>query len=202
MEQSAARQTFETREKLIAAARTLIAERAFGDISVEEITRAAGVAKGSFYTYFKRKEDIVPELGGGLLHLAEVSSLQGGGILGRLVWYCNEYAKASEHAGLELCRQQLRSDVSGEPLGGGIEAGRFEYDSEAVEGILKDGIARGELSASTPVQSLALLINAQLYGLTALWCMSGGKVSGAAVSEKTAEGLLYGLLKRYIVNRQ
>ena len=51
-----------TRRKLITAGLELIKEKGFDAINVEDITRKAGVAKGSFYTYFKRKEDIVLDI--------------------------------------------------------------------------------------------------------------------------------------------
>ena len=51
-----------TRKKLLEAGEKLINERGFDAVSVEDITNECGVAKGTFYTYFKRKEDIVQEL--------------------------------------------------------------------------------------------------------------------------------------------
>ena len=56
-QQSAAR----TKKKLINAARTLLKEKGLSAINVEEITKTAGVAKGTFYVYFKKKEDIILE---------------------------------------------------------------------------------------------------------------------------------------------
>lgn len=50
-----------TKAKLIASARKLISERGFDNVSVEEITKDAGVAKGTFYHYFVCKEDVVRE---------------------------------------------------------------------------------------------------------------------------------------------
>ena len=51
-----------TKAKLLASARKLIGERGFDRVSVEDITRDSGVAKGTFYHYFKCKEDVVAEL--------------------------------------------------------------------------------------------------------------------------------------------
>lgn len=44
------------------SAKRLIGERGFDKVSVEDITRDSGVAKGTFYHYFKCKEDVVAEL--------------------------------------------------------------------------------------------------------------------------------------------
>ena len=58
-----------TRRKLVRAALTLWTERGFDrgveETTVEEIARAAGVTKGTFYFHFAHKEDILLELGWG-----------------------------------------------------------------------------------------------------------------------------------------
>ena len=47
-----------TRRRLLQAAEEVIAEQGFFRASVAEITRRAGVAQGTFYLYFRAKEDI------------------------------------------------------------------------------------------------------------------------------------------------
>ena len=46
------------RADLMAAARTIFAERGYHETTVEDITRASGVAKGTFYLYFQEKREI------------------------------------------------------------------------------------------------------------------------------------------------
>lgn len=46
------------KEKIIKAARVLLLDKGYGAVSVEEIVSAAGVSKGSFYHFFKSKEDL------------------------------------------------------------------------------------------------------------------------------------------------
>jgi TetR/AcrR family transcriptional repressor of nem operon len=48
----------DTRHKLIDAAHTLIWANSYGHVSVEDICRAAGVQKGSFYHFFPTKNDL------------------------------------------------------------------------------------------------------------------------------------------------
>ena len=48
-----------TKEKIIKAAMELSKEKVIQEINVEDITKRAGVSKGSFYTYFNKKEDVV-----------------------------------------------------------------------------------------------------------------------------------------------
>jgi AcrR family transcriptional regulator len=47
-----------TREALVNAAREVFERDGFLDARITDITATAGVAAGSFYTYFKRKEDV------------------------------------------------------------------------------------------------------------------------------------------------
>jgi TetR/AcrR family transcriptional repressor of nem operon len=47
-----------TRERLLDAALHVIRERGYGAASVDEVCRAAGVTKGSFFHHFKSKEDM------------------------------------------------------------------------------------------------------------------------------------------------
>lgn len=51
-----------TRRRLLEAAEEVFAEQGFYRASISEITRRAGVAQGTFYIYFKAKEDIFREL--------------------------------------------------------------------------------------------------------------------------------------------
>ena len=50
------------REEIIQAAKKLIIEKGYRKTSVQDITDEAGIAKGSFYTYFKSKDYLMETL--------------------------------------------------------------------------------------------------------------------------------------------
>lgn len=52
-----------TRGDLVAAAEQLVAERGIDAISIDDITEAANVAKGTFYTHFADKMDLAAAIG-------------------------------------------------------------------------------------------------------------------------------------------
>ena len=52
----------ETRERLLSAAWTLYRDKGFEATTVEEITNAADVAKGTFFNYFSSKEEMLVPL--------------------------------------------------------------------------------------------------------------------------------------------
>src|SRR6201984_838922 len=53
------RRSAETRERLFRAALRLFAEKGFAETTVEDITNAADVGKGTFFNYFPSKEHIL-----------------------------------------------------------------------------------------------------------------------------------------------
>ena len=52
-------QAMETKNKIYQAAVREINKKGFNNVNIEDITTAANVAKGSFYTHFDSKEDII-----------------------------------------------------------------------------------------------------------------------------------------------
>ncbi len=51
-----------TRRAILSAAEQVIGARGFNDASITDITREAGVAQGTFYIYFKSKDEVFAEL--------------------------------------------------------------------------------------------------------------------------------------------
>lgn len=50
-----------TKAAIVTSALRLFAERGYDNVTIESITRAAGVAKGTYYSYFSVKSDIIVE---------------------------------------------------------------------------------------------------------------------------------------------
>src|SRR5207253_9675765 len=76
------RRAAETRERLFRAALRLFEERGFSATTVEDITEAADVGKGTFFNYFPSKEHIIAAFGQlqlGKLQAA-VAAAQSGGL--------------------------------------------------------------------------------------------------------------------------
>src|SRR5580765_1958669 len=57
------RRSAETRERLFRAALRLFAEKGFAETTVEDITNAADVGKGTFFNYFPSKDHILLAFG-------------------------------------------------------------------------------------------------------------------------------------------
>ena len=171
----------ETKKQIIEAARMVISEKGFEAVSIDDIMAEAGLGKGTFYTHFERKEDVVYELNKtDFYRLAEtVNAMSDKDIMDKLEYYCREFMKSIERAGIEICRQWIKNNLSGGTMCGiedidGKPISKYQYDYQAMQSVLSEAVRQGQLMEDTPVNELALLINGELYGLMTAWCMSGG----------------------------
>ena len=176
----------ETKKKIIEAAKIVISEKGFDAVSIDDIMAEAGLGKGTFYTHFERKEEVVQELNKtDFYRLAEiVNGMTDKGILDRLEYYCREFMKSIERAGIEICRQWIKNNLTGTAMCGiedadGTAVSKYQYDYQAIHSVLSEAVREGQLSENTPVDDLSLLINGELYGLMTAWCMSGGATVGS-----------------------
>ena len=192
----------ETRKRLLIAARKLLYDKDFSEITVADIAKEAGVAVGSFYVYFKRKEDIVEVLEDyDFYHLAQiVNGMTEKGILDRLAYYCHEFMKGIEDYGLEITRQWIRNNVAPQRMRHHDEdITKYTFDVRTLQSILQEGVTCGLLKPETPVDNLALFINAELYGLMLAWCMSNGAVVGSERTETLVRQGLAKIFEPYII---
>lgn len=190
----------ETRNKIIEAAKVLIARKGFDATSIDDIVKEAGVSTGSFYTYFKKKEDVVEELNRtDFYRLAEiVNGMQDKDILERLQYYCRNFLGDIEKTGIEICRQWIRNNLSpANMLLGGEKTTKYKYDYRAMQSVLEEAVKRGELRDDLPVDDLALLINAQLYGLMIAWCMTDSEVMGSEKTDVLCDTVIKAALAAY-----
>lgn len=131
----------------------LITENGFENVYIEDIAKEAGVSTGSFYTYFKKKEDIVEELNqSDFCRLAETTNeIKDKDLDDRLKYYCREFLAEIERVRIEICRQWIQNNII--PVEIEISDKRttkYNHDYLAMKSILEKGIKRGELATDTP----------------------------------------------------
>ena len=178
-----------TRERIVRAAERLHEERGLANVSVDEIVAEAGVSKGSFYVYFKRKEDVAQAVAFRRFdELKREAEQRTGTAMERLSYFLRESARYIEERGLEICKEWMKSAVS--PAGGdgpGME--KFRYDRSYIARTLEDARAGGELRADAPTEEIADAILAEYYGCVALWSMSDGAFPMRARMAEFADAL-------------
>ena len=142
--------------------------------TVEDITNKAGVAKGTFYIYFKNKEEAIFEITHNKFFQISNSLINSNdSIFERLEYFLKESARIIEETGLSSTKQWLKVAVSPEKVSKGLD--KYRYDLNIIKKFLKDGIKSGELKASLSVDNIALEIVCEYYGCVSIWCLTNGK---------------------------
>ncbi len=187
----------ETKRKLVKSGLELIKEKGFDAINVEDITQKACVAKGTFYTYFKRKEDIVLEISRTpFSEIAdELAAMENAELFEKLRHYFRRFMEQVEFCGIQICREWIRNVIDPNNVPETMDSKKWFYDYEMLENILKNS---SELKNDAPIELLTHIIISELYGMMLCWCMSDGRFEPLDWTDKFCEIQLKSILATYI----
>ena len=190
-----------TRKKLIETAEGLLKANGFNALCVEDITKAAGVAKGTFYVYFKHKEDIVAEICRGYFKEIEdeISGMSDSGLVEKLSLYFDNFMKAVELYGINICREWIRGSIDPNTAPDNTDMSKWQYDVNMLQSILINAVKNNELKKDTPVELLTHLIISELYGMMTCWCMSDGVFEPKDWTRMFSEFQLKAMLNKYLI---
>ena len=191
-----------TRKKILNAAVELISANKFENLTVDDITRSANVAKGTFYTYFKRKEDVVFEICRPLFAKIEqrMQNMTDKGIWERLCFYFESFIEEVERYGVNMCRTWVKEVIDPENAPKNFDTQKLEYDMTMLRNILTAAVENNELKQDTPVEILVNIIISQLYGMMICWCMSDMKFEPKEWTKTFGEYQLKPLLAPYLAD--
>ncbi len=168
----------ETKKKLYEIAKKMFAERDYTDVSVEDITDAAGITKGAFYVHFESKDALIAVL---IADYAARADTDYRAFLERL----------PGDMPTSLVLLALTERIADVLIGSiGCENMKKVYqmllagtvDTEAVKGhsrelytlfhnILEQGIKRRELQSTLPVDVLSQHFVMAIRGISYEWCI-------------------------------
>lgn len=169
------RRSAEIRERLFRAALALFAEKGFAETTVEDITEAADVGKGTFFNYFPSKDHI-------LLAFGEMQ-------LGKLEAAVDEARRTSEPLpqflralGLrmtqeptrnpEIIRAVLQAYLSTTP----VREAMLDLQKR-LQGLhtqmIRLGQERGEIRNDLPAEEIAYVFRQTIFGTLLLWSLYG-----------------------------
>ena len=160
------------RIEMLESAIPLISQRPFEEISVAEICRALGISVGSFYHYFRKKDDLLV----GLLRIIDEDLeentfplLTGGDEIENLKLFAHGWAEHVASHGIE--RSRLISSINPD------DAGVSERDRPAVRkmhALIAAGQAKGQITAEYDTDTLTGLFLTTLRGITLDWSRRAG----------------------------
>ena len=158
----------ETRRKIIEATKNLLSQKNIEDINIEDITTEAKIAKGSFYTHFKRKEDVISAIVLFEYEKAKINALKDKrDVYEQISYYLIESAKIIEKNTLELAQQWIKS-VSAPLKGENAGRNKYQFDRQNLIEFLR-------FLNNAPVEILADMIMDNYYGAVTTWCMNNGE---------------------------
>ncbi len=167
------RRAAETRVKLFRCALALIAEHGLANVTVEDITEAADVGKGTFFNYFPTKEHVLgvmAEIQLGKLQEAAASVAAGTqplhSVLHRLVRRLAEEPGRSPRLARALISSFLGNESVREILKRKMVEGR-----KAIAEVVRAGQERGEINSSLNKEKVAMQLLQMMLGTVLLWSL-------------------------------
>lgn len=169
------RRAAETRVRLFRTAVQLFAKRGFGNVTVEDITEAADVGKGTFFNYFESKDHVfgvMAEIQLGKVKEALIRSEAGNettfATLRRL------FARVGEEPGrsAELTRALIASITASDRVRI-VMSERMAEGRQMLARIIQLGQERGEVAAGLKPSQVALACQQSVMGTMLLWSLRG-----------------------------
>lgn len=189
-----------TRSRLLESARRLISERGFDHVSVEDIAKDSGVAKGTFYHYFECKEEVVAELSFQSIQTIIKKAIDyDGDVRERCLYYFIELYKDASWSGVRLVRQWMKETMEAE-----TPDSRTRECLDGIRNTVMDifvtglGKGKGELRADAPLDMLSKLLMSHFFGVLTIWCMMNGEWDIVADADVYAKTDIDNLLGAYI----
>lgn len=178
------------RIEILEAAIPLISQRPFEEISIAEICGALGISVGSFYHYFRKKDDLLA----GLLWIIDEDLeettfplLDSDSEIENLRRFARGWAEHVSSHGIE--RSRLISSINPD------SADLPEHDRPAVRKlreIIAAGQAKGQITADYDADTLTGLFLTALRGVTLDWSRRGGSYELTGRMAQSVDVLLRG----------
>jgi len=166
------RRRLETRERLFRAALDLFARRGFLETTVEDITEAADVGKGTFFNYFPTKEHVLATFGAQRIAAIErgLERARTGPVLPVLEELAVDLAGQSRESPA-LLRAIYAAHASCEPVRAELQQ-RLKAGRQILSRIFDLAQERGEVRRDIPASELARLTQLILIGVSVGWALS------------------------------
>ena len=170
---SQAERKAKTRQKLINAAKRLFEKRGFDDVSVDQIVKAANVAKGTFYQHYQSKTDVLADItrGDGAEQRRQALEAVENGMpaipvleqfIDALCQWFEEHEKIAE----ALIHDSFRINIEE----GEDEAHR--YNRTFIVALIKLAQQQGSIRTDVPAEELAKILGGSLIASVLWWAQA------------------------------
>jgi AcrR family transcriptional regulator len=168
------RRRVETRERIYRAALQIFAERGYLETTVEDITEAADVGKGTFFNYFPTKEHVLATYGEQRVAAIERALKKARSanrpVLPVLKELATDLAGQSSQSP-DLLRSIFAAHLSCAPVRAELQ-NRLQRGRRLLAEIFVVGQERGEIRLDRSAADLARLTHLMLMGVTIAWALN------------------------------
>jgi AcrR family transcriptional regulator len=170
------RRAAETRLRLFRSALRLFGERGFPNVTVEDITEAADVGKGTFFNYFQSKDHVLGVMAE--IQLGKVKEAAKLAESGKPAVYSvlhHLFLRIAEEPGRspDLARALIASFLASERVRQLIDYNMSE-GRKMVAQVVAEGQKRGEIDSRLKKEKVALQLQQAFMGTLLLWSLQGG----------------------------
>ena len=179
-------QALKTKNKIYQAAVQEINEKGFNNVNIEDITKAAEVAKGTFYVHFDSKEAIILYT---FEHSDEIyeeayEKIEGETFLDMAVHFVRYSYREYEKRGKGIIRAMIANYFHFE------DYKIYSHDRGLYKCLLKivrEGKKQGVLDADTPSEYYADMLLSTMVGVEVMWCFDD---LGRSLAEMMEDAIL------------
>jgi AcrR family transcriptional regulator len=179
-------QAQETKNRIYASAIELMEHKGFGNFTIADISKKAGVSVGAFYHYFDSKNDILAEIfyrADEYFSTKVVNSLRKKCIPDQIVEYFDHYARFNVASGVETTQQLFSPKIK-----------FFIQEGRPMLEILKDLIRKGqekkEIRGDVDAMELVRYLFVMARGVVFEWSLYDGNYDLEARMHKYMENLV------------
>jgi AcrR family transcriptional regulator len=165
------RKRLETRERIFRAAMQLFGQRGFFNTTVEDITEAADVAKGTFFNYFPSKEQVFSVLYGiqlGKVMETREAAQNGKFSLRELLRHFIHRITEEPGRNPQLARGLISTVISSDAVLA-MHMETIRRGQRILTDVLKLGQQRGEVRTDRAAEEMVRTLQESLIGAVLLW---------------------------------
>lgn len=176
------RRKLEVRNRLVESAIALFSEKGFSETTVEDITDAADVAKGTFFNYFPSKEHVLGALVE--LQVTRVNEALAAAKTGRGTRdVLNDLAEVLPRlpGRSRTMTRSLMSGLAGSETVRSVFLPGMKQGREVLAEVFKIGQQRGEIRTDLDAGDLAFFFQQSMFGAVMFWSIGGAQELPVAV---------------------
>ena len=186
------------RERIIDASWELFHEKGFGETTINDIINKADISKGTFYYYFRSKDDLLdtlPEILDREFERLGNEEPEGMSSFDKLMWATNEVHEfIQKNIDYRLFAYLYSAQIIKETGSRLLDRNRYYFSY--IERLMEEGRRSGEFIDEISINEMVKFFGMGERALITEWCMNNGNFDLGIYSRKLFPLMMKGLKKQ------